>query len=184
MGGLLLGALAGDTPSSIRDEIAQLYETHYGRVSRYIFVRIGSRDEAEDLAGEVFMRAIQSADRYTPTGAPLEAWIFKIAHNIVVDHLRKKSRRPALVELDDALPVVSGGSSPSEIVEKMHEVERLREAMEQVSEAQRQVLGLRFGAEMTSEEVAKVLGKKPGAVREMQSAAIKRLRRILEDAPE
>jgi RNA polymerase sigma-70 factor (ECF subfamily) len=179
---MLLGESAGDTPSSIRDAVAQLYETHYGRVARYIYARIGSRDDAEDLAGEVFMRAIQSADRYTPTGAPLEAWIFRIAHNLVVDYLRKKGRRPVQVELEKALPVASGGSSPSEIVERTQEVERLKEAMQQVSGAQRQVLSLRFGAEMTSEQVANVLDKKPGAVREMQSAAIKRLRRILEGA--
>lgn len=172
--------MAGDTSSSIRDAVARLYETHYGRVARYIFVRIGSRDEAEDLPGEVFMRALQSADRYTPTGAPLEAWIFKIAHNIVVYRLRKKSRRPALVELDNALPVVSGGISPSEIVENTHDMERLREAMGQVSELQQHLLSLRFGAEMTSEQVAAVLGKKPGAVREMQSAAINKIPRTLE----
>ena len=124
--------------------------------------------EAEDLASEVFVRALRSSHKYVDTGAPLEAWIFKIAHNIVVDHFRKKSRRGETVELDAA-------------GERREELQQLHKAMESVTDAQRQVLALRFGAEMTSEEAAEVMGKKPGAVREMQSAAIKKLREVMRD---
>jgi len=164
--------------SDKRQAIAELYETHYERVARYIAVRIGSISEAEDLASEVFVRALKSIDGYKETGAPLEAWVFRIAHNLVVDHLRRKSRRPASVPLDETFPLASienltGG------LEHQQEIQQLHQAMAQLSDAQRQVLALRFGAEMTSEQVAQVMRKRPGAVREMQSAAIKKLRQIL-----
>ncbi|MBI4305939.1 MAG: sigma-70 family RNA polymerase sigma factor [Chloroflexi bacterium] len=163
-----------------RQAVAELYETHYERVSRYITVRIGNLAEAQDLASEVFVRALRSIDTYQETGAPMEAWVFRIAHNLVVDHLRRKSRRPAATPLD-ALPAdPSINPNLGENLERESRLEELKKALDQLSEAQRQVIALRFSnEEMTSEEVAKILGKKPGAIREMQSAAIKRLRSIL-----
>lgn len=162
----------------MRAAISSLYETHFERVARYIFVRIGHADEAEDLASEVFVRALRAAESYVDTGVPLEAWIFRIAHNLVVDHLRKKSRRPASVPLDEVAPV-SGKDNPAERVERMQAIAEVREALKSLSESQRQVIALRFASELSSEEAAAVLGKKPGAVREMQSAAIKKLRVLL-----
>lgn len=147
-------------------------------MARYIAARTGNAGEAEDLASEVFVRALRSADSYRDTGAPMEAWIFRIAHNIVVDYLRQKSRRPASVTLENAFALVAK-DNPGEDLEHQQEVLQLRKAIDQLSEAQRQVLALRFGAELTSEQAAQALGKKPGAVREMQSAAIKKLRQLL-----
>jgi RNA polymerase sigma-70 factor (ECF subfamily) len=162
-----------------QDAIAALYETHFERVARYISVRIGDINEAEDLASEVFIRAIRSVASFKDTGAPMEAWVFKIAHNIVVDHLRKKQRRPATTPIDETHDLAND-DNPVEQAEHKEELERVTKAMEHLTEGQRQVLGLRFGSEMTAEEVAKVMNKKPGAVREMQSAAVKKLRDILQ----
>lgn len=157
--------------------VERLFETHFERVARYISIRIGNMNDAEDLASEVFVRALKTVDTYKETGAPMEAWLFRIAHNIAVDYLRQKGRRPA-VPLDETLPLAAR-DNPGEDVERDQEVEELKKAVAQLSEAQKQVLALRFGSEMTSEEAAKVMGKKPGAVREMQSAAIKKLRELL-----
>lgn len=173
----MLGRKAENLASK-RSRVADLYETHFERVARYIAIRIGNISEAEDLASEVFVRALRSVDSYRETGAPMEAWVFKIAHNAVVDHLRKRSRRPGLVQVDEALPVVSN-HDPTDNLERQEEVEELHRAVSRLSKAQQQVLALRFGAEMTSEQAAQVMGKKPGAVREMQSAALKKLREIL-----
>ena len=75
------------------DALASLYEESYGKVARYIFARIGNQQEAEDLASETFVRALKSVDSYQERGLPMEAWIFKIAHNLVVDYLRKMAKR-------------------------------------------------------------------------------------------
>jgi len=158
--------------------VERLFETHFERVARYIAIRIGNMSDAEDLASEVFVRALKTVDTYKETGAPMEAWLFRIAHNIAIDYLRQKGRRPA-VPLDETLPLAAR-DNPTEDVERDQEVEELKKAVAQLTEAQKQVLALRFGSEMTSEETAEVMGKKPGAVREMQSAAIKKLRELLE----
>ena len=157
--------------------VERLFETHFERVARYIAIRIGNINDAEDLASEVFVRALKTVDSYKETGAPMEAWVFRIAHNIAIDYLRQKGRRPA-VPLDESLPLAAR-DDPSEDAERKQEVEELNRAVAQLSEAQQQVLALRFGSEMTSEAAAEVMRKKPGAVREMQSAAIKKLRELL-----
>lgn len=169
---------SSDGAGATRAAIATLYETHFERVARYIVVRIGNYSDAEDLAGEVFVRALRSAATYKETGAPLEAWLFRIAHNMVVDHLRRKGRRPASVPLDEAFGLGSH-DNPGEDLERQQDVAELQQALASLSAAQRQVLAMRFGGELSSEEVAAAMGKKPGAVREMQSAAVKKLRDVL-----
>ncbi len=175
----MLSRNKGQGPAEIQSAIAGLYETHFERVARYINVRIGNFQEAQDLASEVFVRALRSADSYKDTGAPLEAWIFRIAHNIAVDHLRQKDRRPAQVPVEAVFSLASNGDDPSEGMHREEEVKRLHQALQHLTDAQRQVIALRFGSEMSSEEIAQVMGKKPGAVREMQSAAIRKLRQVL-----
>ena len=165
-----------------RAALVNLFETHYERVARYIAVRIGNIDEAEDLASEVFVRALRAVDSYRATGAPMEAWLFKIARNSVIDHLRDRKRKPRPTELNETLAPMDSREGPDDHVERTEEVHALYQAMERLSDAQRQVLALRFGAEMTSEEVAHMVGKKPGAVREMQSAAISKLRTLMKGA--
>ena len=162
-----------------RAVVAGLYETHFERVARYIAVRTGNMDEAEDLASEVFVRALRSVEHYKETGAPMEAWIFKIAHNLTVDYLRSRSRKPTLVPLLENNDPPDRKDNLGEGLEHQEEVRQLQQAMAQLTDAQRQVLALRFGSGMTSEQVAEIMGKKPGAVREMQSAGIKKLRQIL-----
>ena len=81
-----------DTRRDKEAELSSLYEEYYGRIARYAFTRIGDRAEAEDLAGEVFLKALQSLESYEGRGIPMQAWLFKIAHNLVVDHLRKMAK--------------------------------------------------------------------------------------------
>ncbi|MBI2171970.1 MAG: sigma-70 family RNA polymerase sigma factor [Chloroflexi bacterium] len=166
-------------PSSTRSAIANLYETHFERVARYISVRIGNFSEAQDLASEVFIRALRSADSYKDVGAPLEAWLFKIARNLSIDHLRQKARRPVQVPVEALFSLAADTDDPIDSLHHQEEVKRLHDAVQHLSEAQRQVIALRFGGEMSADEIALVMGKKPGAVREMQSAAIRKLRQLL-----
>ena len=158
------------------EALIALYESHYERVARYIFARLGDRQKAEDLASETFVRALGSLNRFEERGLPMEAWIFRIAHNLVVDWMRKRSRVDR-VPLDGIL--IRSDADPEEDAETSDQIEHLKRAMDHLSPAQREVIGLRFFSGLSSEECARVLGKKPGAVREMQSAAVKTLRRVL-----
>jgi len=154
--------------------IGSLYEQYYDRIVRYIFIRINDQSEAENLGGEVFLRALQSFDSYRGGTEKIRAWLFKIAHNLVVDYVREMNKRTEIpideMEVPDKLSV-------EEAAEAKFEVERLSKALNLLTPAQREVIGLRFFGGLSSDEVGKMLGKKSGAVREMQRAAVETLRK-------
>ncbi len=163
---------AGTEP--LKAMIGSLYEEYYDRIVRYIFIRINDRSEAENLGGDVFLKALQSLDSYRGRGEQMRAWLFKIAHNLVVDYFRKMSKRRT-VSLNDM--EIRDRVSAEEAVEAKLEVERLSKALKQLTPAQREVIGLRFFTGLSSAEVGKALGKSSGAVREMQRAAVETLRK-------
>ena len=107
--------------------VGNLYEQYYERIVRYIFVRINDKGEAENLGGDVFLRVLQSLESYRGRPEQMRAWLFKIAHNVVVDYLRKmsKSRNVSLdkVEIPDS-------SNLEELMETNLRIERLSKALQ------------------------------------------------------
>jgi RNA polymerase sigma-70 factor (ECF subfamily) len=167
----------GDT--SQRIAIASLYGDYYDKIVRYIFIRISNRSEAENLGGEVFLRALRSLGSYRGSKLQMPAWLFSIARNLVIDYQRKMSKRKH-VSIDEV--EIADSHSVEQEMETKSEVARLSKALKQVTPAQREVIGLRFFAGMSSFEVSKILGKSSGAVREMQRAAIETLRKQMAQA--
>jgi RNA polymerase sigma-70 factor (ECF subfamily) len=161
---------------SLETELTGLYEGYYDKIACYASIHIGNRTDAEDIAGEVFLKALESLRSYEKRGIPMQAWLFKIAHNLVVDYLRKTSKRK---NIDIESVTLKSDNSPEAIAEINIEVERVKKAIEQLTREQREVLSLRFFGELTSKETAAIVGKSDGAVREMQSAAISKLRLLL-----
>jgi len=156
--------------------LASLYDEYYDKIAHYAFVRIGDRTEAEDIAGEVFLKALESLESYRERGIPMQAWLFRIAHNLVVDHFRRMAKR-TVVPIDTVQ--IETEADPVTLVDKKIELERVTGAMEQLTPEQREVLRLRFFGELTSKEAGSILNKSDGAVREMQRAAVEKLRRLL-----
>lgn len=159
-----------------QDRLAGLYEEYYDRIARYVYVRIGNRSEAEDIAGEVFLKALDSLKSYRDEGVPMQAWLFRIAHNMVVDYFRKMGNK-RLVPIDTV--TVQDDSDPVKTAETNIEFERVKKAMEHLTEEQKEVINLRFFSGFTSKEAGAVMDKSDGAVREMQRAAMEKLRGIL-----
>ena len=165
-----------DTRARREAELSGLYEEYYDRISRYAFVHIGDKADAEDLAGEVFLKALKSLDSYEERGVPMHAWLFKIAHNLVVDYLRKRSKiRMDPIDED----VVQPADDPAKVAEKKIQMESVNLAMQKLTSEQREVITLRFQGGLSSKEVAEIMKKSDGGVREMQRAALEKLRGIL-----
>jgi len=156
--------------------LVSLYEGYYDKLVRYVYVHIGSREEAEDIAGEVFLKALSALRSGQEQGTPTQWWLFRIAHNLTVDRLRKTGKHEPVAA--DSV-VLLGKDDPVDAAEKTIEYERVIEAMKQLTVEQREVISLRFFWGLTSKEVGGVLGKSDGAVREMQRAALERLRGIM-----
>ncbi len=168
---LVLRAKQGDG-----EAFAQLYENHFDKIYRYVVLRIGDKTEAEDVTQQVFLNALQSIHSFKWKGVPFSAWLFRIAHNSVVDYLRKRTKM-VTAPLDDSL--ISSGENLQLMAEHKLDIEQLVSATKQLTRAQREVISLRFAGELSVAEAAKVMGKSEGAVKALQHSAIVALRKTL-----
>ncbi len=159
-----------------KEAFTELYETYFGKLYRYVVVRIGNRAEAEDMTQQVFVKAYKSISSYRWRGVPFSAWLFRIAHNLIVDFFRKESKRPT-VPLEESL--VASDDNVQKVVERRLDVERVMAATRQLTAAQREVISLRFAGGLAIAEAARVMGKSEGAVKALQHSAIAALRRVL-----
>ena len=159
-----------------QEAFAQLYERYFDKIYRYIALKIGNRVEAEDMTQQVFVNALHSISSYKWRGFPFSAWLFRIAHNQVVDYLRKKTRQPTL-SLNESLTISEDNLQKT--VEKKMNVEQLILATRKLTPAQQEVILLRFAGELPIAQVAKIMGKGEGAIKALQHSAIVALRKTL-----
>ena len=161
----------------------QLYEHFYDRIFRYVMFKTGDRNEAEDITTEVFLRMLESIGSFKFQGYPFSSWLFRIAHNLIVDYFRKKSRRK-IVPLEEASTVA--GSSLAEIDDQIDigkSAAEVYSAMGGLTDLQQEVMSLRFAAGLSVKETAEAVGKKENAVKALQHAGIKKLRSVLDISP-
>jgi len=171
---------ASNKKTSKQDEnearLVSLYDEYYDKIAHYAYVRIGDKSGAEDIASDVFLKAFESLKNYEERGVPMQAWLFKIAHNLVVDHLRKESNH---IKVPIEKVEIKAEDDPQSTVEMKMELERVAKVMGQLSNIQVEVIRLRFFGGLTAREVGNILNKSEGAVREMQRAALEKIRQLL-----
>jgi RNA polymerase sigma-70 factor (ECF subfamily) len=159
--------------------LGMLYDQYVERIYAYIYHRVGQADLAEDLTGQVFMRMLEAVRTGRGWRTSFSGWLFRIAHNLVIDHYRRK-HRATLVDIDDAEPVQAQAGDPVRSVENQYERERLRTALAKLTEEQSQVISLRFLEDLSIAEVAAIMEKTEGAVKALQYRAILALRRVMQ----
>lgn len=154
----------------------ELYEAYFDKIYRYVALKIGDKTEAEDMTQQVFLKALESISSFKWKGVPFSAWLYRIAHNQMVDYFRKQQKRPDTLR-DDALVV--SNSNPQQTAERNLDIEQVMSATQRLTEAQREVISLRFSGELSTAEVANIMGKSRGAVKALQHSAIVALRKAL-----
>ena len=171
---LVAGSQMADTES-----LAALYEQFYDKIFRYLSFKIGNVIDAEDLCEEVFLRMLESISAFKWKGAPFSSWLFRIAHNLVVDYFRKKSRQKQK-PLEDAERTIDTNSKDiDQEVDNRLSIQTVHKAMNGLTKLQREVISLRFAGELSIHETAVAIGKKENAVKALQHAGIKNLRQKL-----
>ncbi len=160
-----------------QEAFAQLYEEHFDKIYRYVTLKIGNETEAEDMTQQVFLNALQSISSFKWKGIPFSAWLFRIAHNQVVDYFRSKKR--TTVPLNESQASSNSNDNPQLVIEQKLDIEQLTLATKQLTEAQREVISLRFAGELSIAQVAKAMGKSQGAIKALQHSAIAALRKTL-----
>jgi RNA polymerase sigma-70 factor (ECF subfamily) len=155
--------------------LAEIYDQYAGKIYTYIYHRTGDAALSEDLAGDVFVRMLEAvrADRGWQTS--LQGWLYRIAHNLIVDHFRRSSKREG-VELDERW---MAAENPTHTFEGLFSSNQLRLGMRFLTEEQQQVVVLKFVEGLSNAEVAEVLGKSEGAIKALQHRGLSALRRVV-----
>jgi RNA polymerase sigma-70 factor, ECF subfamily len=158
-----------------RAALEELYLIHFDRIYSYLHVSVGNKHDAEDLTTQTFLKMLESIGRFRWQSAPFSAWLFRIAHNLAMDHFRSRRRWQPEAEVPE--PVDS--EEPSAELEAMQSIgrESMRELIELLSPEQQQVLTLKFVFNFPNSDVAKILDKTEGAIKSLQHRALASLQK-------
>ena len=163
-----------------KQAFGQLYEIYADRIFRYLSFRTGSTVVAEDLLCEVFLKAWDALPRFGSTNRDhhFNAWLYKIAHNALIDHRRTSRNEVSLEQFGD---IASGADKPEQIVESNEESEKLIKLLKDLDETSRNILINRFIGGLSHRESADMLGLSENHVRVLQFRAIKKMRELMGD---
>jgi RNA polymerase sigma-70 factor (ECF subfamily) len=166
--------------------IAELYDHYAPLIYSYLYRRVNDAQLAEDLTSDVFVRVLQALQSEQFWHTSFRAWLYRIAHNQVIDYYRQQTRQQAqmtqfpLEEHLEATDIEDGDADPAINMDTGNAVYGLGTALNQLTPDQQQVLVLRFGEQMKIQEVAEVMHKTNGAIEALQHRALAALRRMLD----
>jgi RNA polymerase sigma-70 factor (ECF subfamily) len=162
-------------------DFAQWFRDHQPAVYRYVRFRVASREAAEDVTSQVFMKALRALDRYDPARAAPRTWLLRIARNAVTDHLRSLRRRSSLhVSLDHVPDLVADVPGQEERVLRAERIEALLNASRELSPSDQEILSLRYGSGLGNQEIADALKVSANAVAVRLHRALARLKTVVE----
>lgn len=167
---LVLAAQEGD-----KEAFAKLYDHFFDPIYRYVYFRV-TASEVDDLVEMTFIKAWINLEKYEKRDVNFSAWLFKIAHNIVIDH--RRSHRP-LFEVKEEIQDESDKAAPKELTEKTMLSQTIRAAVDELKEPYRQVVTLKFLIGLSNTEIAEVMNEREGNIRVIQFRALKELKNIL-----
>jgi RNA polymerase sigma-70 factor (ECF subfamily) len=160
------------------DAFDELYSRYSPRVFGYLYQRLnGNVEDAEDLTAEVFTKVFEKIDGFQVQGAPLSSWLFRIAHNRLIDSVRRRPKQ-TLVALDDAPSIAAGPVFGG--IDQAVAMEQIKTGMARLTAEQRQVIELRFLQGKSLAETAAIVGRNEDAVKKLQARGLASLRRGIE----
>jgi RNA polymerase sigma-70 factor (ECF subfamily) len=154
-----------------------LYDKYQPNIYRFVLIKVGRREDAEDITHQAFLHAWQHIRTYTHRGFPFSSWLYRIARNKVIDHYRTRGREPYLEELD-AESFVEETSLHVTLDVRMT-LARVHRALKHLKGDQQDVIVMRFVEDLSVKETAAALGKSEGAIKLIQHRAIKELKNVL-----
>ena len=157
------------------DAAAYLFDTYHPRVYRYAVAKLGDPSDAEDVAAETFAVVLRELPRFKWKGAGFEAWLFRIAANLVVDQVRRGGKEYTTLDGYVGAEVPYDRTPERQMLERETSQE-ISELLEHLTAEQREVLLLRFAAGLDTHEAAEAMGRKVNAVRQLQFRALTALR--------
>ncbi len=172
---VLTNAARGD-----RDAFGLLYERYIDRIFNYVYYRTGNLHDAEDLTARVFQRAMNHIHNYTDRGLPFSAWLYRIAHNLVANWHRDRSRRQE-IPLNELPVVPSKDDRPETTLVRSQEQDSLLRMIRQLPPERQTLLILKFVENLSNAEIGQIMGRSEGAVKSLYHRTLLALRDQLGD---
>lgn len=151
-----------------------LYDFYQPKIYRFVVIKVGRREEAEDLTHQVFLNAWQNIKNYKSQGFPFSSWLYRIARNLVIDHYRTAKESVSMDEVDPEYLAVPAAAHFD--LENKFQLEKVRRALNKLEPDYQDVIVMRFIEDLSTKEAALIIGKSEGAVKLMQHRALKKLR--------
>ena len=155
-----------------------LYERYLPKIYSYVYYRTGNTHDAEDLTAKVFFRAMSHIGKYVDKGLPFQAWLYRIAHNLVANWHRDQGRRK-IIALDDYVALSLRSEAPERLSEELEEKEQLMRAVRKLPEDRQQLLLLKFIEQMSNAEIGQIMGRTEGAIKSLYHRTLLALREEL-----
>jgi len=158
-----------------KEAFGQLYERYVDRIYNYVYYRTGNAADAEDLTARIFERAINHIGNYRDQGVPFSAWLYRIAHNLVANWHRDRSRRK-IVSIDDVSQWVVTDHGPEFATQLMQDKEALLEALGRLPADRQELLILKFVERLSNAEIGNIMGRSEGAIKSLYHRTLLALR--------
>lgn len=171
--------LIEDAGNGDNEAFGILYERYVRKIYNYIYYRTGNINEAEDLTAKVFHRAFRHIESYNQRGVPFSAWLYRIAHNLVANWYRDRSRKKE-VSLDDQLPSSFHFDFPESSIEKSQESEKMMKAIRRLPPERQQLIILKFVEGLSNSEIGLIMRKSEGAIKSLYHRTLETLRKEIE----
>ncbi len=162
-----------------QDAFSKLYDHFIDQIYRYVFFRVNS-DDAEDIIEMVFVKAWEHINKYTSGKSTFSAWLFRIAHNLVVDYYRMSKDRD-FHELDLNIVDHNREHNPIKVTEQALDNVILKKALASLKKQYQDILVYKFINDLSNQEISTILGKTDGSLRILQHRALKALKAQLEE---
>lgn len=170
---LIALAKSGNAPA-----FGVLYERYVDRIYSYIYYRTGNRQDAEDLTSRTFNKALDHIKRFDDRGVPFSAWLYRIAHNLIANWHRDRSRKKE-ISLEDQVNLHAPGVSPERLVVTSEAREALLAAIRRLPDDRQQLILLKFGDNMPNAQIGAIMGRSEGAIKSLYHRTLLALREDL-----
>ena len=157
-----------------------LYERYVDKIYSYIYYKVGNEEDAEDLTAKTFLRALRHIGNYQDRGVPFYAWLYRIAHNLVANWLRDRSRRK-VIPLGILAPRPSNTPEPDEVLEEEESRKAVLAAIKRLPPDKQELLYIKFVERLTNQEIAQIMGRTESAIKSLYHRTLIALRRELLD---
>ncbi|GEM_PF-97242 len=158
-----------------KEAFGELYERYVEKIYSYVYYRTGNHHDAEDLTARVFFRAMAHIETYTERGVPFQAWLYRIAHNLIANWHRDRGRRK-IIALDEFIATSLKSEAPERQAEETEERDALLAAIRRLPEERQQLLMLKFVDHLSNAEIGALMNRTEGAIKSLYHRTLIALR--------